>query len=165
MNSNHIEIYEQFLHDSDAILDGMPLDIMTAAMKDEPSNVDPFLMALDADDIDDEIRTYASGGNMLSLTIRQRWCLAVRMMFAAGILAPFRKRHSGKENSFLKALSCKSRANLIEFLLIDMMPSVKEIISAYTEFGNEYRAPMRLPWNQKLFRGVSHDTQGEKVDD
>lgn len=157
MMSDHINIYWQFLHDSDALLDGMPLDMMAAAMAGEPPGTDPFLLALDADDIDDEIRTYASGGDMSSLTLKQRWCLAARMKLAAGVLYPFRHERDGKGNAFLKALARKPRARLIEFLLIDMAPSILNIVNDYIVFGEEWCAPMRPPWHQSLLRRRNTD--------
>lgn len=147
-----IEVYNQLMHDADEILDGMPLDLMRAAMDGSQQGADPFLVALDADDIDDEIRTYASGGDISSLTARQRWSLAARMRLAAGVLHPFRREGDGKDNAFQKALSGMSRGRLIEFLLIDIAPSLKAVLSEYLNFAEEWHAPNRLPWKQSLAR-------------
>ena len=58
----------------------------------------------------------------------------------------------GKGNAFLKALARKPRARLIEFLLIDMAPSILNIVNDYIVFGEEWCAPMRPPWHQSLLR-------------
>ena len=159
--SDYIDIYDQLEHDADEILDGMPLDMMAAAIAGEPPDTDPFLLALAADELDDVIRTYASGGDIPSLTLKQRWCLAIRMKLAAGVLYPFRHERDGRGNSFLKSLANQPRANLIEYLLIDMAPSIKNIINDYIVFGEKWGAPMRPPWHQSLLRRQNHNGSGE----
>ena len=146
------ELYNQFLSDAEAIFDGMPHDLMRAAIADEDKGVDPLFMALCADDIDDEIRTYATGGDMSSLSARQRWCLAIRMQLAAGFLFPFRNGQDANSNALHGFLEGLGHAQMIELLLIDIVPSLRSVFSDYLRLGEEWHAPMRLPWHQSLFR-------------
>lgn len=152
---NPNDIYEQLIQDSDALFDGMPLDMMRVAVDGLPHGSDPFLVALDADDLDNEIRIYASGGDMSSLTLRQRWCLAARMKLAASVLDPFRRERDSKKDSLARIMAEMSKEQLIEFLLLDMAPSLKDVLSTYLSFAEEWRAPNRLPWNQRLLRKQS----------
>lgn len=146
------DLYNQLQQDANALFDGMPNDLMRAAIPDGEKGADPFFTALGADDIDGEIRTYAAGGDMSPLSARQRWCLAVRMTLAAGILHPFRKERDADGNALFKVLEGMEWSRRIEFLMIDIVPSLHSLFSDYFRLGEEWRAPMRLPWRQTLFR-------------
>ena len=146
------ELYNQFLSDAEALFDGMPNDLMRAAVADGEKGDDPFFMALGADDIDGEIRTYAAGGDMPPLSARQRWCLAVRMKLAAGVLYPFRHEQDAKGNALHALFEGLGNARIIELLLIDIVPSLRSVLSDYLRLGEEWHAPMRLPWHQSLLR-------------
>lgn len=151
------DLYHQLQQDADALFDGMPNDLMRAAIADGEKGDDPFFTALGADDIDGEIRTYAAGGDMSPLSARQRWCLAVRMTLAAGVLYPFRHGRDADGNALFEVLEGMDSPRRIEFLMIDMVPSLQSVFSDYFRLGEEWRAPMRLPWHQTLFRRRADD--------
>ena len=132
----HIEIYWQLVHDSTRLLGKDPQKLERAAMRDEDAGVNSFLMAFDAEGLDDIISSYAATGLVACSSAKQKWCIGVRMKFAAGILYPFRHERDGKGNSFKRALARKSGPSLIEFLLIDMAPSIRNVVNDYIVFGS-----------------------------
>lgn len=132
----HIDVYRQLVHDSTRLLGKDLRKLERAAMLGEDAGVNPFLMAFDAEDLDEIIRSYAATGLVACSSAKQKWCLGLRMKFAAGVLYPFRHDGDGKVNSFKSTLAEKSRSSLIEFLLIDMAPSIRNILNDYIVFGS-----------------------------
>lgn len=150
--SDYQSLYNQLLQDSEFILDGMPLDIMNAAMMGEESNLNPFLLAYDTDAVNEAIILYSEGKNIPPLSLKERWCLAVRMKSAADILHPFVNQHSEAVSSVKILFEKVDKCELLRILLIDAAPILSSVLSGQVTFGEEWSAPIRLPWHQTLLR-------------
>ena len=146
------ELYNQLLSDSEAMFDGMPNDMKKAAVADEYATTHPFLLAYDTEMVNEAIRDYAAGRDIPSLTLKERWCLAVRMKTAADILCPFRKPTEHTNNAFRHFFEAMGKDDLLLALLLDAAPVLSSILSGQITFGSEWVAPMRLPWHQSLLR-------------
>lgn len=146
------EIYTQLLSDSEAIFDGMPNDMKIAAVADEDATVHPFLLAYDTGKVDEAIRDYATGKDMPPLTLKERWCIALRMKTAADMLSPFRNPAENADNAFRRFFESIEKSDLLLSLLLDAAPILSSVLSGQLTFGAEWSAPMRLPWRQSLLR-------------